>query len=433
MTPVDFREVGVDWIGQVPKSWGCSKIKRHCFVKRGASPRPIDDPTYFDENGEYSWVRISDVTASDRYLTATEQRLSELGSTFSVKREPGDIFVSICASVGKPIITKIKCCIHDGFVWFDRLKLDSDFLFYLFTSGEMFKGLGNWGTQLNLNTDIIGEIEIPVPSLTEQQRIAAYLDSATGKIDRLMSLRRRQMELLREQRAALIQQAVTRGLNPRAPLKDSGLPWLGQIPKHWVMTRLKHLCSHIVDCLHMTPNYDPNGEYPAIRTADITPGKIDVEGAKRLTRGDYLIQVQRLTPLAGDIVYSREGERFGIAACVPPDTELCVSQRMMHFRVRKGVHSEFVMWQLNTQPVYAQALVYVFGSTSPHINVETIKNYVMFEPPFDEQCEIVDTIQRETAKLDGLHRSYQRQLELLAEYRASLIHESVTGQRPVPN
>lgn len=298
-------------------------------------------------------------------------------------------------------------------------------------SGEMFKGLGNWGTQLNLNTDIIAEIEIPVPSLAEQRHIAVYLDEQTAKIDRLIKMRHRQMTLLKEQRTALIEQAITRGLNPNVPLKDSGLQGLGDIPAHWRVTRLKHLCSHIVDCLHLTPNYTPDGQYPAIRTADVTPGQINIEGAKRLTREDYIVQVQRLVPEEGDILYSREGERFGIAACVPAGVELCVSQRMMHFRVKPGVNSQYVMWQLNTQPVYSQALVYVFGATSPHINVETIHNYVMVEPPLEEQLEIVEFIEQETKRLDALQIAYARQLTLLSEYRAALIHECVTGGRRV--
>lgn len=206
---VPMKDSGLPWLGEVPAHWAVNKIKHHCLVKRGASPRPIDDPRYFDDNGEYSWVRISDVTASDKYLTTSEQRLSELGASLSVKREPGDIFVSICASVGKPIITQIKCCIHDGFVWFERLKLEPEYLYQLFTSGEMFKGLGNWGTQLNLNTDIIGDIKIPIPPESEQRRIAEHLDKNAVEFDRILSAYARQLEVLTEYRAALIHECVT--------------------------------------------------------------------------------------------------------------------------------------------------------------------------------------------------------------------------------
>src|SRR5205807_6899812 len=142
-------------------------IKRLCQVKRGASPRPIDDPIYFDDEGEYAWVRISDVTASDKYLQKTEQKLSLLGQSKSICLEPGQLFLSIAGTVGKPIITQIKCCIHDGFVYFTSLHHNREYLFYVFSGGELYKGLGKLGTQLNLNTDTIGDIRIPVPPFIE--------------------------------------------------------------------------------------------------------------------------------------------------------------------------------------------------------------------------------------------------------------------------
>ncbi len=123
-----YKDSGIDWLGEIPEHWQALKTKRLTAIKRGASPRPIDDPKYFDNDGEYAWVRIADVTASERYLETTTQRLSELGKSFSVPLEPGKLFLSIAGSVGKPIITKIKCCIHDGFVYFPDLKVNEEFL-----------------------------------------------------------------------------------------------------------------------------------------------------------------------------------------------------------------------------------------------------------------------------------------------------------------
>lgn len=345
---------------------------------------------------------------------------------------PNDIAISALITEDLPAVL---CGYHLAIVRPDKRKLCGAYLSWVQTSKEIlaqYEARATGVTRFALGQLAFKDVYVPLPPLPEQCRIDQYLDGLTAKIDRLMELRRRQIALLKEQRAALIQQAVTRGLNPNAPMKDSGLPWLGEIPAHWRITRLKYLCSHIVDCLHSTPNYLPDGDYPAIRTADVVPGYIDTDNAKRLSHDDYLIQVQRLIPEEGDIVYSREGERFGIAACVPAGITLCISQRMMHFRVRRDVDSQFVMWQLNTKPVYSQAAVYVFGATSPHINVETITNYVLVEPPLGEQMEISGFIESGTAKLDLLHSAYARQLTLLTEYRAALIHECITGQRPLP-
>lgn len=205
----EMKESGVEWLGEIPTHWEAIRVKLLSSVRRGASPRPIDDPIYFDDEGEYAWVRIADVTASARYLTRTTQRLSDTGKAKSVPLEPGELFLSIAGSVGKPIITHIKCCIHDGFVCFERLTEDREFLYYVFLSGELYKGLGKLGTQLNLNTETVGNISVPVPPLAEQRAIAKYLDRETARIDALIKKNDELIALLREKRTALISAAVT--------------------------------------------------------------------------------------------------------------------------------------------------------------------------------------------------------------------------------
>jgi len=147
-----------------------------------------DDPIYFDEEGEYSWVRIADVSSSDRYLRESSEKLSVLGKSLSVPLEPGRLFVSIAGTVGKPIITKIKCCIHDGFVYFKNMKVNNEYLYYIFIGEQAYLGLGKWGTQLNLNTETIGLITIPLPDDKEQTKIVQYLDKETSKIDQIISV-----------------------------------------------------------------------------------------------------------------------------------------------------------------------------------------------------------------------------------------------------
>jgi len=206
---VEMKDSGVEWIGEIPSGWDVVSIKRLCSIKRGSSPRPIDNPDYFDEKGEFSWVRIADVSSSNRYLEKTKQQLSELGSSLSTKRYPGDLFLSIAGTVGKPIITKIKCCIHDGFVWFDDLNTNKEFLYYIFSVDQCFKGLGKMGTQLNLNTDTVGLVKIPLMNTKEQQKIVDYLDLETLKIDKLVDIESKRIKLLKEYRQSLISDVVT--------------------------------------------------------------------------------------------------------------------------------------------------------------------------------------------------------------------------------
>jgi len=200
---------GVEWIGEVPKNWSINRIKSLSQVKRGASPRPIDDQKYFDENGEYAWVRISDVTASYKYLTDTTQNLSELGSLHSVRLNPGELIVSIAATVGKPVINKIKCCIHDGFVYLKNLELEPEFLFYVFDAGNAYKGLGKLGTQLNLNSSSIGNVVTPVPSEEEQAEIAKFLSKKDDEFRTAILKTEDSINSLQEFKSSLISHAVT--------------------------------------------------------------------------------------------------------------------------------------------------------------------------------------------------------------------------------
>jgi type I restriction enzyme S subunit len=228
-----YKESHVPWLGKAPEHWEVVRIKSLSLVKRGASPRPIADQKYFDDHGEYAWVRIADVTASDRYLQHTTQRLSLLGLSLSVPLEPGALFLSIAGSVGKPIITHIKCCIHDGFVYFPQFHGNAEFLFRVFSSGAIYGRLGKLGTQLNLNTDTVGNIRIGWPPAEEQAAIVRFLDYMDRRIRRYIRARQNQIKLLEEQKQAIIHRTVTRGLDQAVRLKPSGVEWLGDVPEHW--------------------------------------------------------------------------------------------------------------------------------------------------------------------------------------------------------
>lgn len=212
---VPLKPSGIPWLGDIPQHWEVRRMKSLSLVKRGASPRPIADMRYFDEGGEYAWVRIKDVTASNRYLETTTERLSDLGKSRSVPLEPGAIFLSIAGSVGKPIISKIKCCIHDGFVYFPHFKGNAEFLLYVFSSGRVYDGLGKLGTQLNLNTETVGSIRVPWPDVTEQGRIVTHLDRELKTFEVAISRLEREIELLREYRTRVVADVVTGKLDVR--------------------------------------------------------------------------------------------------------------------------------------------------------------------------------------------------------------------------
>jgi type I restriction enzyme, S subunit len=168
-------------------AWQVKRLRDLADIQRGASPRPIDSTIWFDENSSVGWVRISDVTNSGMYLHHTTQRLSPLGVQNSRPVRLGSLIMSICATVGRPIITEIATCIHDGFVAFDNVRADKQFLYYILKSIEAdWSRHGQTGSQMNLNTGLINRTEVSVPpTLPEQTAIAAVLSDMDVEIDAL--------------------------------------------------------------------------------------------------------------------------------------------------------------------------------------------------------------------------------------------------------
>ena len=180
-------------LGKIPKEWVAEQIRDICALCRGASPRPIDDPRYFANEGPL-WVRIADVTSAYKYLKTSSERVSPLGASKSVRIGPGDLIMSICATIGRPIICSAEACIHDGFVWFKELdeRLSVEFMFYFLLMNEEFIGRQKqMGTQGNLNTDIVKKTWVPVPPRhAEQQNIVnacVVADEAVDKESRYLT------------------------------------------------------------------------------------------------------------------------------------------------------------------------------------------------------------------------------------------------------
>jgi type I restriction enzyme S subunit len=179
--------------------------------------------------------------------------------------------------------------------------------------------------------------------------------------------------------------------------------------------------------------YSPDGEFPVVRTADISFGALSLTGNLRVNAEEYEKRVRRAKVLPGDIVYGREGERWGFAATVPDGSTVCLGQRMMQFRAAPHFDRRFLMWHLNARCVYDQGAVDTVGATSPHVNVDTIRNYRLAEPPIAEQRQIAERLDYELSRIDDLISTVVLGVERTSEYRSALISAAVTGQIDVRN
>lgn len=424
-----YKRTRAEWLGCIPAHWRGIQIKHLTPVKRGASPRPIDDPKYFDEDGEYAWVRIADVSASDRYLETTTQRLSELGHKLSVKMLPGNLFLSIAGTVGKPIIPKIKCCIHDGFVYFPDFKENKNFLYYIFACGQPYLGLGKMGTQLNLNTDTVGSIVIGLPPLLEQEVIVRFLDYKTGQIDALIAKKEALLTKLAEKRTALISHAVTKGLDPSAPMKDSGVKWMGEIPEHWRITRVKFVAKVGNGSTPSRENseYWLDGTFPWLNSSVVNQESVfasDQFVSETALKECHLPVVEPLAVLVG---ITGQGKTRGMASTL--EIAATINQHLVFVKpFHSGMDVRYLRRLFDCAYEYMRNESDGGGSTKGAITCNQIDNIRVPMPPREEQECIVRFIERKLAQISTQNGLIQTASSTLQEYRSALITNAITGK-----
>ena len=417
---------GHDWLGEVPQEW---QIKKFKYLFTLSNEKYKDNP--IGEMLSVSGYRGIELKEYDHEL---QKRTPEELQEYRIVRL-GQLVVNTMwlnyAGLGISELTGYVSPAYRSYFVSDEFH--PRYVHHLMRSEIYVRGYTKYmqgirPNSLQIKTDDFNSFPILVPPYETQKQIAAFLDRETEKIDALIAKQERLIGLLAEKRQAVISHAVTKGLNTAVEMKDSGIEWLGQIPAHWEVIRLKHLCSHIVDCLHSTPAYKHDGVFPAIRTSDVNPGFLDVNGAKKVDKETFDERNVRLVPKPDDIIYSREGGRFGIAAPIPENASVCLGQRVMLFRIRDSNRADYVMWHLNADSVYRQAEQDSLGAASPHVNVETINNFFLAIPPLDEQRKIVDEIWSMIERYDDLLSKSQQQIELLQERRTALISAAVTGK-----
>ena len=436
----EMKDSGVAWIGEIPASWNYGRIKYNYYLKGRIGWQGLKADEFTEEgpflvtgtdftNGTVNW---------DTCYHISEERFAE---DPDIHVNVGDLLITKDGTVGKVAYIdnkpeKVSLNSHLLIMRPISPKYNNRFLFWVIQSYvfERFFQLSQNGTIMaSLSQERINGFSFALPSIQKQNDIVNYLDDKCAKIDAIIARQQEIIEKLKEYKLSVITEAVTRGLYPDVPMKDSGVEWIGEIPAHWQLIRLKFLMSLIVDCPHETPIYSNDGQYLVIRTADQDYGFLRSEDDMyRLDESEYIQRIRRLPLNKDDIVYGREGERWGLACLVPESNKYCLGQRMMQFRCKtEMIIPMFAMWALNSKNVYLQGSVDTFGSTSPHVNISTMINYYIPVPPIKEQASILEQITVKTSAIDSSIAQRERAINKLTEYKKSLIYECVTGKREV--
>ena len=222
-----MKESGIDWIGQIPQEWEVTRIKNIVSIERGASPRPIDKFISDDDTG-VNWIRIGDTYKGNKYITSTKLKITNRGKQFSRYIHPGTLILSNSMSFGEPYISYIYGCIHDGWLSLaPNNNISKEYLYWLLLSDvctSQFNLVSIGAVVENLSVDKVGNTLVSMPySLSEQQKIADFLDKKTAQLDKVKALLEEQIQKLKDYRASLIHETVTKGLDKTVPMKDSGI------------------------------------------------------------------------------------------------------------------------------------------------------------------------------------------------------------------
>jgi type I restriction enzyme S subunit len=419
----------------ISSNWRSTKIKFISKVISGGTPQSAN-PNYWD--GPVPWLTPIDLgkkgsaSIGSSGRTITHDGVSEAGLDILPL---GSVIISTRAPIGSVGLITCEATTNQGCkaIVPNQGKLDSKFAYYFaLDAAEELRSLGVGTTFVELATYSLKNLKLELPPYALQHRFVTYLDEQTAKIDRLMNMRRRQMALLKEQRAALIQQAVTRGLNPNAPMKDSGLPWIGNVPAHWEVKEIRRLVPQSRRVMYgiVLPGPNVDEGVPIVKAGNCEPGRLSIECMHRTTF-EIEAEYARSRLRAGDIVYAIRGS-FGEAEIVPPELEGAnLTQDAARIAPKIGIHNRWLWYAVRSQAFFAQMDSVAVGATIRGVNIRDLKRGKLAVPPISEQKQIAKFIDSESAKFDAIHAAYIHQLKLLTEYRAALIHECVTGQRRI--
>jgi type I restriction enzyme S subunit len=398
---------------------------KDCFrIVNGATPRS-DVPEYWD--GDVVWVTPADLSGADGWHIATSQRsLSTAGleSCAATIVPPGSIIVSTRAPIGSIGIAAVPLCTNQGCrALVPRPGSESRFHVYALTAFTPQLNLHGRGTTfLELSGDALGAFPVCAPPLAEQRAIAAFLDRECGKMDALVAEQERLIALLKEKQQAVISHAVTKGLDPTAPMKDSGVAWLGQVPAHWEVLRLGALFTEVVD--------DGEHDLPVL-SVSIHFGVSDDELAdeqleRKVTRSEDRTKYKKVEP--GDLVYNMMRAWQGGFGTV--SVTGIVSPAYVVARPNATVRTQFVELLLRSPQAVEEVRRHSRGVTDFRLRLywDEFKQIRVALPSLREQEAILATVAAEVSRSEALVTQAERAIALLRERRAALISAAVTGK-----
>jgi type I restriction enzyme, S subunit len=429
-----YKDTGVEWLGEVPVHWGVSSL-RHSLtgIFNGLTADQVDQSEFTVpvtrietiSDGFIDWSKVG-------HVKKTEARQDR-------RLRPGDICFSNINSlnmIGNCAIYGDDKELYGGMnllVLRPAPEVDSSHMYWLVRSSEFRKTVESLAkpaiNQASISQNSLVAIRIPVPSRTEQTAIAAFLDREIAKIDALVAEQEKLIALLKEKRQALISHAVTKGLNPDAPMKDSGIEWLGQVRAHWNIRALKRVCSLLKDGTHLPPARVESG-VPLLSVRNMIDGEFQLRfDDSMISQENYCDLCRSFVPLPGDILLAIVGATLGKTAIIQSGLgEFHIQRSVAIFRPLESAEGRWL--HLIFQSTQFQQLLWehVGYSAQPGIYLGTLAEFRIPLPSVAEQEEIISRLSPKMAQFKELVAGAQHAIDLLKERRSALISAAVTGK-----
>lgn len=418
-----YKDSGIEWIGKIPSEWKLNKLSREFRFSTGFTPS-TGNSSYYDD-GIHDWINISDLNG--KYVSESKTKLTDKGVEGREKVPKYSLLYSFKLSVGKMAFTTKEIYTNEAiFSIFPTDGINLNYYYYLLGRILIHNANENiYGAKI-LNQELIKSSKLPVPSKEEQTQIANYLDYKTQQLDNLIAKKERLITLLEEERTAIINQAVTKGLDPTVKMKDSGIDWLGEIPKHWENWKISHCFENIGS--GTTPEsgnatYHYNGTINWLNTGDLNDS-ILLSCKKKITKQalkDY--SSLKLFP-KGSLVIAMYGATIGRTAIL--DFETTTNQACCVFSKSDFLNLEYLQFWFKAKK--ENIINMAIGGGQPNISQDILKRIRLFCPTVKEQNQIVDYLKFKMRELDVLSLRIKKEIDYLKEYKTTLISEVVTGK-----
>ena len=431
-----YKDSGVEWLGDVPEHWTVERLNDIASIKQSN----VDKKSLAnqDEVRLCNYVDVyynSKITANLNFMkaTASEEEIKK----FQLQKDdviitkdsesPDDIGI---AALVIENVENLLCGYHLAIIRDANKLINGGFLYYALSSRpscHQFLLAAKGVTRFGLSHSNIKNIQLSLPKIHEQQQIADFLDEKTAHLDKLIGQKQQMIGLLNEKRMALITQAVTKGLDLTVPMKDSGVEWLGDVPKHWIVAGLTKFIESQVDYRGKTPEKVKSGTF-LVTARNIKEGQINYDLSSEFVREeDYLEIMRRGIPEIGDVLFTTEAPLGEIANI--DRTDIALAQRIIKIRGNSGVLNNYFLKYWMMSLMFQQHLwSLATGSTALGIKASKIFELRCVIPPFQEQTDNADYIDTETQKIDDMITTVKQAIATLQEYRTALITAAVTGK-----